>query len=130
MKPAAPRLDRALRIKTNSVRGGTVERVFMRDVTVGEVAEAVVTVDFFYEEGDAGTHPPVVQKIDIRNVTSRKSVYALLLRGYKHAPVSDVRLTNCSFDNVAKVDVLENVKDIVFERVRINGKVRNENITR
>src|SRR5262245_9532764 len=126
----SPRLDRALRIKTNSVRGGTVERVFLRDVTVGEVAEAVVTVDFFYEEGDAGSHPPIVQKIDIRNVTSQKSVYAVLLRGYKHAPVLDVRLTNCSFNNVANVEVLENVKDIVFERVRINGKVRNENITR
>src|SRR5262245_51174096 len=126
----SPRLERALRIKTNSVRGGTVERVFLRDVTVGEVAEAVVTVDFFYEEGDAGSHPPIVQKIDIRNVTSQKSVYAVLLRGYKHAPVLDVRLTNCSFNNVANVEVLENVKDIVFERVRINGKVRNENITR
>ena len=31
----SPRLDRALRIKTNSVRGGTVEGVYMRDVTVG-----------------------------------------------------------------------------------------------
>ena len=42
----SPRLDRALRIKTNSVRGGTVEGVYMRDVTVGEVAEAVLTIDY------------------------------------------------------------------------------------
>jgi len=26
----------------------------MRDVTVGQVADAVVTIDFTYEEGDAG----------------------------------------------------------------------------
>ena len=34
----SPNLDRALRIKTNSVRGGYVEGVFMRDCTVGQVA--------------------------------------------------------------------------------------------
>ena len=50
----SPNLDRALRIKTNAVRGGLVERVYMRDVTVGQVAEALVTVNFYYEEGDTG----------------------------------------------------------------------------
>ncbi len=126
----SPRLDRALRIKTNSVRGGVIENVYMRDVTVGQVAEAVVTIDFLYEEGDAGTFPPVVRDVDVRNVKSRKSQYALLVRGYRHAPISDVRLTNCAFDNVAKPDVLENVKGIVLNKVRINGKVLNETITR
>src|SRR5262245_12168145 len=126
----SPRLDRALRIKTNSVRGGVVERVSMRDVTVGEVADAVVTIDFTYEEGDRGTHPPVVRNVDVRNVTSRKSNYSLLLRGYPHAPISDVRLTNCTFDNVAKADVLENVKGVVLNNVKVNGKTLNETITR
>jgi len=126
----SPRLDRALRIKTNSVRGGVVERVFMRDVTVGQVADAVVTIDFTYEEGDKGTHPPVVRNVQVRNVTSRKSNYSLLLRGYPHAPISDVRLTNCTFDNVAKADVLENVKGVVLNNVKVNGKTINETITR
>jgi hypothetical protein len=126
----SPRLDRALRIKTNSVRGGTIEQVFMRDVTIGQVAEAVTTIDFTYEEGDAGSFPPVVRGIEVRNVTSRKSTYALLLRGYRNAPITDVRLTDCTFDNVAKPDVLENVKDVRLSNVRINGKAFNENITR
>jgi polygalacturonase len=47
----SPQLDRALRIKTNSVRGGRVEGVYMRDVTVGQVAEAVVTIDYFLRRG-------------------------------------------------------------------------------
>ncbi len=126
----SPQLDRALRIKTNSVRGGVVEHVYMRDVTVGEVAEAVVTVNFFYEEGDAGVFPPVVRDIEVRRVTSRKSQYALLLRGYAHDPVTDVRLVDCTFDGVAKPDVLEAVKDLVLTNVRINGQVRNERISR
>jgi polygalacturonase len=117
----SPNLDRALRIKTNSVRGGVVEHVYMRDVVVGEVAEAVVTVNFFYEEGDAGTFPPVVRDIEVRNVRSRKSQHALLLRGYAHAPITDVRIRDCDFDGVAKPDVVEGVRGLVFENVRVNG---------
>jgi polygalacturonase len=126
----SPRLDRALRIKSNSVRGGVIERVFMRDVTVGQVADAVVSVDFTYEEGDAGKFPPIVRDVEVRNVTSRKSKYGLLLRGYPHDPVTGVRLKDCTFESVAQPDLLENVKDIVLANVTINGKLLNQTITR
>jgi hypothetical protein len=126
----SPRLDRALRLKTNSVRGGTIEGIYMRNVTVGQVAEAVVTIDFFYEEGDAGKYPPVVRDIDVRNVTSKKSQYAFLLRGYAHAPIRGVRVSDCRFDGVEKPDVLEAVRDMQLANVSINGKVFNERVTR
>jgi len=126
----SPNLDRALRIKTNSVRGGFVEHVYMRDVTVGQVAEAVVTVNLFYEEGDAGTFPPAVREIDVRNVTSGTSQYGLLLRGYAHTPMRDIRVTDCVFDNVAKEDVIEGVTGLTLTNVRVNGKARNETISR
>ena len=126
----SPQLDRALRIKTNSVRGGIVEHIYMRNVTVGQVAEAVVTVNLFYEEGDTGKYPPTVRDIEVRDVTSKKSDYALLLRGYTHAPIRDVRVIDCAFDNVAKADVLEGVAGIELRNTRVNGQLRNETITR
>jgi len=126
----SPRLDRALRIKSNSVRGGFVEHVYMRTVTVGQVAEAVVTVNLFYEEGDTGKFPPTVRDIEVRGVTSRKSDYALLLRGYAHMPLTDIRVLDCTFDNVAKPDVVEAVKGLRLTNVRINGEVRTETIDR
>src|SRR4029079_15817931 len=125
----SPNLNIALRIKTNSVRGGIVERVRMRDVTIGEVNQAIVTVDFQYEEGDAGKFPPTVRDVDVRNVTSQKSRNALSLRGYASAPVPNVRLRDCRFDNVAQADVLEHVKDLRFDNVRVNGSVRNETVS-
>ncbi len=39
----SPRLDRVLRFKNNAERGGVIEHVAMRNVTVGEVAEAIST---------------------------------------------------------------------------------------
>jgi polygalacturonase len=126
----SPNLDRALRIKTNSVRGGFVEHVYMRDCVVGEVAEAAVTVNLFYEEGDTGKFPPPVSDIEVRNVTSRKSQYALLLRGYAHTPIRDVRIVDCVFDNVAKDDVVEGVTGLTLQNVRVNGKLRSGTISR
>ncbi len=122
----SPNLDRALRIKTNSVRGGVIERIYMRDVKVGQVADAVIHADLFYEEGDAGQFKPLVRDIEVRNLTCRKSKYALFLRGYADAPIRGVRLQQCTFDNVAKSNIVENVKDLALIDVKINGKVVGE----
>jgi polygalacturonase len=126
----SPRLDRVLRFKTNSVRGGVIEHVYMRDVTVGQVAEAVLTADFYYEEGDTGRYPPVLRDVEMRRVTSRKSKYAFLLKGYAHAPITDVRVVDCTFGGVAEPDVLEGVRDLTLDHVTVNGRVRNERISR
>jgi polygalacturonase len=126
----SPQLDRALRIKTNAVRGGTLEGIYMRDVTVGQVAEAVVSIDFYYEEGDKGTFQPVVRDIDVRRVTSRKSQFALRLRGFPQSPISDVRVVDCTFDGVEKDDVLEAVRNIELRNVKRNGQTVNTVVTR
>jgi len=126
----SPQLDRGLRIKTNSVRGGFVENIYMRDCQIGTVAEAVVTINLFYEEGDTGKFPPIVRNIEVRNVTSTKGQYALLLRGYSHAPIRDVRIFDCTFDGVEKADVIEGVNGLVLSSTRINGVLRNEMISK
>lgn len=126
----SPRLDRVLRFKNNAARGGLIERVAMRDVTVGEVAEAIIAADFYYEEGKNGAYKPVLRDVDVRNVTSRKSKYAFLLRGYEDSPVTNIRVTDCTFDGVQLPDVLEGVKDLVLKNVRVNGTRRDETISR
>ena len=126
----SPRLERALRFKNNAARGGVIEHVAMRDVTVGQLAEAVVACDFFYEEGKNGAFTPVLRDVDVRNVTSRKSKYAFLLRGFAESPVTDIRVTDCRFDGVESPDVLEGVRDLVLTNVTVNGQTRNERISR
>jgi len=115
----SPELERALRIKTNSVRGGVIEHIYLRDITVGQVAHAVILIDLYYEEGDAGKFPPLVRDIEVRNLRSDKSRYALYLRGYAHTPIRDVRLIHCMFKNVAQQDVIEHVEGLVLEDVQI-----------
>ena len=126
----SPRLDRALRFKTNSVRGGVIERVAMRRVTIGQISEAVVAADFLYEEGDAGLFTPTLRDVDVREVTSRSSRHAFLLRGYQRSPIAELRVSDCTFDGVAQPDVMEHVRDVLLANVRVNGKRRDERITR
>jgi polygalacturonase len=118
----SPSLDRALRFKTNAVRGGVIEHVYMRNVKVGQVARAVIDVDFYYEEGEKGTFQPVVRDIEVTGVECAKSVNAWSLRGFKNSPLRDVRLKNCTFNGVAKANVVENVEGLTLENVTINGK--------
>jgi polygalacturonase len=123
----SPNLQRALRLKTNSFRGGSYENVYFTNVTVGQVAEAVIEVDFFYpeyanREGRGGPFQPLVKNVVVEHVTSQESKRAVYLRGYPDAPVGGVRIAHCSFNNVAENDVIENVKDFELEDVKRNGK--------
>jgi hypothetical protein len=117
----SPRLDRALRFKTNSVRGGTIENFFARRMTVGQVAEAVVKVDFFYEEGDAGSHTPVMRNLRVEDLTAQKGEFAFWIKGYERSKITGLHFSRCRFEGMAKPNVLEHVADIHFDDVTING---------
>lgn len=119
----SPNLDRALRIKSNTYRGGVVENVYFTNNTVGQVAEGVVDIDFNYEEGNGGPHNPVVRNVVVENITSGKSKYAFTLRGFKNAPITGVRVANCTFNNVAEASVIENVEGLKLDQVKRNGQV-------
>lgn len=118
----SPHLDRVLRLKTNSVRGGFIEDIYLRNVTVGQVADAVVHVDFFYEEGNTGQHLPVVRNINVQRLTCRKMKSVLYLRGYPNAPIRDVRVIDSVFEEAAKPDTVENVEGLELLNVKVNGQ--------
>ncbi len=159
-KMSSPNLERALRIKTNSYRGGVTENVGFRDVTVGEVKEAVIEVDYFYErsakrarchaatgraaeclfshggahprplrlyqKGEGGPFAPAVRGIEVANVTSQKNRHAIFMRGYKNSPVGGVTVANCKFENCAEGTFFENVEDVEFRNVTVNGRLLEE----
>jgi len=118
---SSPNLDRAIRIKTNSIRGGLIENVFVRNLQVGQVRDAVIKVNFHYEEGDVGDFAPVVRNIVVRNLVSLKSKYPLYIKGYAHTPISNLRIIDSQFEGAQKPSVLLNVKGLVFDDVRMNS---------
>jgi polygalacturonase len=122
----SPNLDHALRVKNNAQRGGLLENFYFRNITVGQVAHAVITIDFNYEEGAKGAFIPVMRNYVVENLTSGKSKHGVDIQGLENAPVYDVRIENSTFNDVAEGNVIKNVKGVKLENVKFNGKVVND----
>jgi len=114
----SPDLERGIRVKTNAVRGGTIENVFVRDVEIGEAGSAI-DVDMLYEEGAAGAFPPVVRTIEIDRLTVRKATYAFFIRGLEASPVRGLTVRDSIFQGVAKGSRVEHVEDLVLRDVTL-----------
>jgi len=121
-------LDRALRLKSNAQRGGVIENVFMRNVDVGQVAEAVLTIDFLYEEGAKGPYHPVVRNVVLEHVTSRSSPRVLWIGGFAGAVIDGVRFSDCTFSGVQFADVLQHAGSISFNNVTIEPVVKSPSL--
>ncbi|MGW7684152.1 glycoside hydrolase family 28 protein [Kribbella sp. NPDC054772] len=109
----------ALYIKTNAVRGGFVENIYLRDITVTSVLKEVVQCNFHRGEGDNGPLTPSVRNVELRNVKVEQARNALLLRGYRRSRIEDFRLVDCEFT----VDQPSTVQHAVlgFDGVTVNG---------
>jgi len=100
----SPRLNYALRIKSNATRGGVIENIFMRNVRIGSVADAVLTIDLLYEEGPEGAHPPVVRNVWVSHVTSVRSPHIVTIGSFASAKVSGIHVVNSSFKGVTNAE--------------------------
>jgi unsaturated rhamnogalacturonyl hydrolase len=119
----SPNLDRGLRFKTNARRGGLIENIFMRNVRIGRVSEAVLTIDLWYEEGARGDFPPVIRNVVMENIESRASPRVLFVRGFPAATIDGLRIANSTFRGVAATEVLNHTGRVVFENVTIEPAV-------
>jgi polygalacturonase len=121
-KMDSPNLDRVLRFKDNAMRGGIIEHIYLRDIDAGQVAGPAIEVDLQYEEGPNGPYKPLVRDVEVVNVKVKKCKAAWSLRGYKDAPIQDVRIRACVFDGAAQPAVAENVEGLKLDNVTVNGK--------
>ncbi len=117
---SSPDLDRGIRIKTNAMRGGGVENLNVRHLEVGTVKD-LFTINFYYEEGENGPFMPVVRGIRFEGVHCETANRVMDFRGFAKAPIKDVRLVDVTVDSAAEPSRVENVEDLSFDRVSVNG---------
>ncbi|RZJ52642.1 MAG: glycoside hydrolase family 28 protein [Flavobacterium sp.] len=121
----SPNLDRAIRIKTNSKRGGIIEDVFVRNLEVGTVKECVLKLNMFYNVygSQTGNFIPTIRNINLENVTVKYGgKYSVWAEGYKESPVENITLKNVKIQKVDSLYLLKNVKNINFINTYINDK--------
>lgn len=103
---SSPNLVCALRLKSNAVRGGVLQNIFMRNVNVGLVKDSVLQIDFLYEEGAKGDFKPVARNVVMENITVAHTPRVLNVRGFPAAEISGVRIYNSTFKEIKKPDVI------------------------
>jgi hypothetical protein len=84
----------------------------MRNTSVARVTDAVLQIDFVYEEGSKGTHLPVARTIVRENVTVRETPRVLNGVGFPGAEISAVRIFNSTFKKVRGKDVVKDAGDV------------------
>lgn len=116
----SPNLDRVLRIKTNTCRGGVNENIFIRNIRVGQCNEAVMRINLVYEPNEIAErgHIPTVRNLWVSDVTCQKSKYGILLNGLDdQCQIYNINVRNCKFGNIQ------------VKPIEITGKTRDVNLT-
>lgn len=118
----SPNLDTALRVKANADRGGTVENLFARRLSVGQVKKAAVEINLLYDGIEKGDFNPKVHNIDIDQLVVERCPRALVLIGYEKSVIRDIRFTNSEFKTTTSDNEIHFVEGLKFVHCRANGK--------
>ena len=124
----SPNLERILRIKTNNCRGGLIQNINMRKVTVGQCKEAVLKINLDYERKEICYRgfEPTVRNVSMEDVTCQKSNYGVLIIGRNEVEnVYDIDVKNCTFNGVVKkpVQMTGKTRNVKFDNLMINGSL-------
>jgi len=126
----SPDLDRVIRIKTSTCRGGVIENVFVRNVNVGQCREAVLRINLQYEnrENCQRGYTPTVRNVHLKNVNCQKSELGILIIGLDDDTlVNNISVEDCRWNNVSKgKNQIDGATNIVLDNLYINDKIVNE----
>jgi polygalacturonase len=84
-----------IRLKAARGRGGTVENVFVQDITMGRIrGDAIQFTTEYPTFAKADGRAPNFRNIDIRNISCEHAKTAVRIVGLPDAPFQDIRLQN------------------------------------
>src|SRR5699024_11344264 len=105
----SPNLDRVLRIKTSSKRGGTTENIYLMNIEVGQYKEAAIKANMFYEP--PGEFMPTIRNIVVENLqVENGGEYGVLIEAYEESPVENLKVINSTIKGVEKTLEVNNAR--------------------
>ncbi len=114
----------AVFLKATRDRGGVIEGIRVRRLTIDRAKRAVLRIDPSFNHGYRGTnHPTVVRNVLVEDVTCRKAEkFAIHIAGFADMPVQDVTIARMTVDAAETPLLIRHAKGLRFEEVLVNGK--------
>lgn len=127
---SSPELDRAIRLKTNTLRGGFVDGLYVRNMTIGKVKECVLRIQMnysVYKGQDKGDFIPVIKNIRLENITVEDGgKFAIWAEGLENSFIENVIFKDIEIKNVKTDFKINQVKNFKIENTTINNKKHNQ----
>lgn len=111
----------AIYFKSNLDRGGTVERIRIRNVTVEDARKYFIHFTTDYHGYRGGNAPTTFRDIALENITCEKAGVGIYVVGAPTAPLRDVRLTDVHVRQAEVPYRIRHVEDLRLEEVYANG---------
>lgn len=122
----SPNLQYALRFKTNSMRGGTIENIYERNITVLQVSRYILHIECKYGN-ETGTFIPIVRNLSFDSIVCTMAPNALYMRGLPGSQISAVTLSNCTFTNITNLtNTIIDVSGLQYNNVTLNGNLLSD----
>lgn len=117
--------DVGLRFKTSRGRGGVVENIYIRDISMKNIAGEAILFDMYYQGkdpvstyGNGSENPkielipinegtPQIKNIFVEHVVAKGAETGLLIRGLPEMPIRDIQLTNIDIESKQGYRVIE-----------------------
>ena len=114
-------VETVLDIKSNLDRGGVVENVRVRGLSV-ERSETVFEVTTVYHGFMGGTHIPLIRDIHLEDVRVIYSERGVVIKGAAKSPVEDVSIDYLRVETCGVPTQIENAKGLSFTRSIMNDQ--------
>ncbi len=116
----------AFRVKSNQQRGGTAENIWIKDLKINSLSEALIQLDTYYERRVTGytNFPPVFRNINIDGVTCKNTIGSINIFGLSEntEAINNLSLRNIAIQKARSGMDINDVQGINFENVSINSK--------
>ncbi len=112
------KIQRVFRIKTNSMRGGFVRHVGMRNITIKEATGTLINFVTNYGK-EEGPFYPIVEDIHLSDIHCIKSEQAIEFKGKVAMPIKHLSLSNISVKTSEKKSLFHHVENLTIENLKI-----------
>ena len=104
----------AFYIKSNTDRGGIVEDIYYKDITINN-CEAVIKLETNYKNQGSGKYPSIYRNFYYENITVKNAGILIDSVGLSDEPITNLFLKNVTVDNIESDNNIKHTENVVIE---------------